>query len=78
MKEILQKANDHSIEKLFLILVAVSLLIQIPCGCSLLPIKEHSREGVLSREEKEKLAEELHIKGLTQSAEGRLEEAIDT
>jgi len=78
MKEILQKANDHSTEKLFLILVAVSLFIQVLCGCSLLPVKEHSWEGVLSRKEKEKLAEELHIKGLTQSAEGKLEEAIDT
>ncbi len=78
MKKILQKANDHSIGKLFLILVAVLLLLQVLCGCSLLPVKEHSREGVLSRKEKEKLAEELHIKGLTQSAEGKLEEAIDT
>jgi tetratricopeptide (TPR) repeat protein len=78
MNEILQKANDHSIEKLLLILIAVPLLIQVLCGCCLLPVKDHSREGVLSRKEKEKLAEELHIKGLTQSAEGKLEEAINT
>jgi tetratricopeptide (TPR) repeat protein len=78
MKEILQKANDRSIEKLLLILIAVPLLLQVLWGCSLLPVMEHSREGVLSRKEKEKLAEELHIKGLTQSAEGKLEEAIDT
>jgi tetratricopeptide (TPR) repeat protein len=77
-KEILQKANDHSIEKLFLILVAVSLLIQVLCGCSLLPVKERSYDGVLSKKEREKLAEELHVKGLTQSAEGKLEEAIHT
>ena len=78
MKEILQKANDHSIEKRLLILIAVPLLLQVFCGCSLLPVMEHSMEGVLSREEKEKLAEELHIKGLTQSAEGKLGEAIGT
>ncbi len=78
MNEILQKANDRSIEKLLLILIAVPLLLQVLWGCSLLPVMEHSREGVLSRKEKEKLAEELHIKGLTQSAEGKLEEAIDT
>jgi tetratricopeptide (TPR) repeat protein len=78
MKEILQKANDHSIGKLFLVLIAVPLLIQVLCGCSLLPVKERSHEGVLSKKEREKLAEELHIKGLTQSAEGKLEEAIHT
>jgi tetratricopeptide (TPR) repeat protein len=78
MRRILQKANDHSIEKLFLILMAVSLLIQVLCGCSLLPVGERSHDGVLSKKEREKLAEELHIKGLTQSAEGKLKEAIHT
>jgi tetratricopeptide (TPR) repeat protein len=78
MKKVLRKANDHFIGKLFLILIAVLLLNQVFCGCSLLPVKERSRDGVLSKKEREKLAEELHIKGLTQSAEGKLEEAIDT
>jgi len=78
MKKVLQKENDHSIEKLLLILIAVPLLIQFLCGCSLLPVKERSYDGVLSKKEKEKLAEELHIKGLTQSTEGKLEEAIHT
>jgi tetratricopeptide (TPR) repeat protein len=78
MKEVLQKANDPSIAKLFPILIAVLLLIQALCGCSLLPIKERSHEGVLSKKEREKLVEELHIKGLTQSAEGKFEEAIHT
>ncbi len=78
MRGILQKANDHSIEKLLLILMAVPLLVQLLCGCSLMPVKERSHEGVLSKKEREKLAEELHVKGLTQSAEGRLKEAIHT
>ena len=78
MRGILQKANDHSIGKLFLILMAVSLLIQVLCGCSLLTVEERSQDGVLSKQEREKLAEELHVKGLTQSAEGKLEEAIHT
>ena len=78
MRGILQKANDHSIGKLFLILMAVSLLIQVLCGCSLLTVEERSQDGVLSKKEREKLAEELHVKGLTQSAEGKLEEAIHT
>jgi tetratricopeptide (TPR) repeat protein len=58
--------------------MAVLLLIQVLCGCSLLPVKESSADGVLSKKEREKLAEELHVKGLTQSAEGKLEEAIHT
>ena len=78
MKEVPQKANDHPIEKFFLILIAVLFLIPVLCGCSLLPVKERSHDGVLSKKERERLAEELHTKGLTQSAEGKLEEAIHT
>ncbi len=78
MKEILQKTSDHSIARLLLILIAVPLLVQVLCGCSLLPVKERSQDGVLSKKGREKLAEELHIKGLTESAEGKLEEAIHT
>jgi tetratricopeptide (TPR) repeat protein len=77
-KETLQKANDPSVKKLFFILLVLPLLIQVFCGCSLLPVKERSTDGVLSKKEREKLAEELHVKGLTQSAEGKLHEAIRT
>jgi Flp pilus assembly protein TadD len=56
--------------------MALAPVLQALCGCSLLPVKERSYEGGPSRIEREKLAEELHIKGLTQSAEGKLEEAI--
>jgi tetratricopeptide (TPR) repeat protein len=78
MRRILQKANDRSTEKLFLIFMVVSLFIHVLCGCSLLPVKERSHDGALSKKEREKLAEELHVKGLTRSAEGKLEEAIRT
>jgi tetratricopeptide (TPR) repeat protein len=78
MKGIFQKANDSSIEKLFFILMVVFLFIQVLCGCSLLSVEKRSRDGVLSKKEREKLAEELHVKGLTQSAEGNLEAAIHT
>jgi tetratricopeptide (TPR) repeat protein len=77
MRGILQ-TNDRSIDRLLLVLIAVPLLLQVLCGCSLLPLKEHSHDGVLSKKEKERLAEELHVKGLTQSSEGKLEEAIRT
>jgi tetratricopeptide (TPR) repeat protein len=78
VKGILQKRNNPSIKKLFLILMAVSLLIQVLCGCSLLLVEKRTHDGVLSKQEKEKLAEELHVKGLTQSAEGKLDAAIHT
>ncbi len=78
MEKILEKANNHSVTRLLLILMAVPFLIQVFCGCSLLPVKERSHAGVLSKKEREKLADELHVKGLTQSAEGKLEEAIHT
>jgi tetratricopeptide (TPR) repeat protein len=78
VKGILKKANDPSIKKLFLILMGVFLLMQVPCGCSLLPVEKRSHDQVLSKQEREKLAEELHVKGLTQSAEGKLEAAIQT
>jgi tetratricopeptide (TPR) repeat protein len=77
-KNILQEANHHSMKKLLFILMVLSLLIKVLCGCSLLPVKERSQDGALSKKEREKLAEELHVKGLTQSAEGKLEEAIHT
>ncbi len=78
MTRIIQGTNNHSIAKLLPILMAVPLLVQLLGGCSLLPVKERSPGGALSKEERQKLAEELHIKGLTQSAEGKLEEAIHT
>jgi tetratricopeptide (TPR) repeat protein len=78
VRESLQKASDPSIVKLFLILMAVSFFIQVLCGCSLLPVEKRSHDGVLSKQEREKFAEELHVKGLTQSAEGKLDAAINT
>src|SRR5512137_840490 len=78
MRGILQKANDPSIEKLFLILTAVSVLIPVLCGCSLLSLEKGSHDGALSEKERERLAEEFHVKGLTQSAEETLDAAIHT
>ena len=78
MKKTLQKANNHSMVRFFLILITLPFVIQTLCGCSLLPVKRDSHEEALSKKERENLAEALHIKGLTQYAEGNLEEAIET
>ncbi len=64
--------------RFFLILITLPFVIQTLCGCSLLPVKRDSHEEALSKKERENLAEALHIKGLTQYAEGNLEEAIET
>ena len=78
MKKVLLKMRSHSTGRLTLALTALALALQILFGCSLLPVKERSQDGNLSKKEREKLAEELHVKGLTLSAEGKLEEAIRT
>ncbi|HUL20775.1 MAG TPA: tetratricopeptide repeat protein [Thermodesulfobacteriota bacterium] len=78
MKKVLLKMRSQSTGRLTPTLTALALVLQLLFGCSLLPVKERSQDGVLSKKEREKLAEELHVKGLTQSAQGRLEEAIRT
>lgn len=78
VKKALHKAKDHSRVRLFLILIILPLFIQALCGCSLKSVREDSDEGLLSIKERERLAEELHTKGLTLDAEGKLEDAIDT
>jgi tetratricopeptide (TPR) repeat protein len=78
MKKTLQKANNRSVVRFFLILITLPFFMQTLSGCSLLPVKKHPQEGALSKKERENLAEALHLKGLTQYAEGHLEEAIET
>jgi tetratricopeptide (TPR) repeat protein len=78
MEKAPRETRNHSTGGLIPTLMVLALVLQALFGCSLLVVKERSHDGVLSKKEREKLAEELHVKGLTQSAEGKLDEAIYT
>jgi tetratricopeptide (TPR) repeat protein len=63
-------SNGPSGHRLFLILIAAAAFLQVIDGCSCL--------GINKKNDRERLAEDLHIQGLILNVEGKLEEAIDT
>lgn len=75
---LIEKVNDHKMKRFLLILTALSVVMQALSGCCLKPVIDHFHKEFLTIKERERLAEELHTRGLTLDAEGKLKEAIDT
>ena len=77
MKRALLGANRYSVGRFFPILIVLPLVLQGLYGCGLVPLRDHSHEGSLPKKERERLADELHTKGLILDVESKPEEAID-
>ncbi len=73
----MKKTNDSPTKGFIFILLSLLLVMQVLWGCCLKAAREPSQGGLLSKNEREVLADELHTKGLILDAEGKLEEAID-